>query len=78
MNQNMTIGQLARATRGNEERIFISSLYDVSHDIELTMELRAFSGIMNLEILTLSYHEDGFVAIVDLPAEAVAALGKPE
>ena len=78
MNQNMTVGQLARATRGNEERIFISSLYDVSHDIELTMELRAFSGIMNLEILTLSHHEDGFVAIVDLPAEAVSALGKPE
>ena len=73
MDKRMTVGQLARAV-GEEDRVFISSLYDISRDAELTMELKSYTGILTLEILTLSHSVDGFVAIVDLPAAAIAAL----
>ena len=73
----MTVGQLTMAVN-KDERIYISSLYDISRDVELTLELRAYTGILTLEILTLSHHEDGYIAVVDLPAAAVAALDKPE
>ena len=75
--QRMTVGQLAMAV-GNEDRIYICSIYDISIDVELTTELRAYTGILNLEILTLTHSEDGFIAVIDLPAAAVAALDKPE
>lgn len=75
--KRMTVGQLTMAVN-KDERIYISSLYDISRDVELTTELRAYTGILTLEILTLSHHEDGYMACVDLPAEAVAALDKPE
>lgn len=75
--QRMTIGQLLMAV-DKEERIYISSIYDISRDVELTLELRAYTGILTLEILSLSHHEDGFIAVVDLPAAAIAALDKPE
>ena len=75
--KRMTVGQLTMAVN-KDERIYISSLYDISRDVELTLELRAYTGILTLEILTLSHHEDGYIAVVDLPAEAVAALEKPE
>lgn len=74
--QNMTVSQLARAVDQNE-RIYISSLYDISHDVELTTELRAYTGILNLEVLTLTHHEEGYTAVVDLPAAVMEAL-KPE
>lgn len=73
--QRMTVGQLAMAVN---ERIHISSIYDISVDVELTTELRAYTGILTLEILTLTHHEEGYTACVDLPAAAVAALKKPE
>lgn len=73
--ERMTIRQLTMATN---DRIFISSIYDISKDVELTTELRAYTGILTLEILTLTHHEEGYTAIVDLPAAAVAALDKPE
>ena len=73
--KRMTIGQLLMTVN---ERIFICSMYDVSHDVELTQELRAYTGLLTLEILTLSHNEEGYMACVDLPAAAVAALGKPE
>ena len=73
--KRMTVGQLAMTVN---ERIFICSIYDISHDVELTQELRAYTGILTLEILTLNHHEEGYMACVDLPAAAVAALGKPE
>ena len=75
MDKRMTVGQLARSV-GEEDRVFISSLYDISRDAELTMELKAYTGILTLEVLTLSHNGDGFVAIVDLPAAAIAALNK--
>lgn len=75
--QRMTVGQLAMAV-GNEDRIYISSIYDISRDVGLTKELRSYTGILTLEILSLSHHEDGFIACVDLPAAAIAALDKPE
>jgi len=75
--KRMTVGQLTMAAN-KEERIYISSLYDISRDVELTLELRAYTGILTLEILTLTHHEDGYIAVVDLPAAAVAALEKPE
>lgn len=73
--KRMTIGQLLMTVN---ERIFICSLYDISHDVELTQELRAYTGILTLEILTMSHNEEGYMACVDLPAAAVAALGKSE
>ena len=75
--ERMTIGQLTMAVN-KEERIYISSLYDISRDVELTLELRAHTGILTLEVITLSHHEDGYLAVVDLPAAAVAAMDKPE
>lgn len=72
----MRVGQLAMAV-GEEERIYISSIYDISIDVELTRELRAYTGILTLEVLTLTHHEEGYTAVVDLPAAAIAAL-KPE
>lgn len=75
MDKRMTVGQLARAV-GEEDRVFISSLYDISRDAELTMELKAYTGILTLEILSLSRTEEGFTAVVDLPAAAIAALDK--
>lgn len=73
--QRMTVGQLAMAVN---DRIFLCSIYDVSRDVELTTELRAYTGILTLEILTLTHSEDGYIACVDLPAAAFAALDKPE
>lgn len=73
MNKRMTVGQLAQAV-GKDERIAISSMYDISHDVELTMERRSYTGIMTLEIVTLSHDGQGFIAVVDLPAAAIAAL----
>lgn len=73
MDKRMTVGQLARAVNEGE-RIFLCSLYDISRETELTMKLKAYTGILTLEILTLSHNGDGFVAIVDLPAAAIAAL----
>ena len=73
--KRMTVGQLAMSA---SDRIYISSIYDVSRDVELTTELRAYTGILTLEILSLAHHGDGFIACVDLPAAAIAALDKPE
>ena len=73
--KRMTVGQLAMTVN---ERIFLCSMYDVSHDVELTRELRAYTGILTLEILTMSCNEDGYMVCVDLPAAAVAALEKSE
>ena len=73
MDKRMTVGQLARAV-SEGERIFLCSLYDISRETELTMKLKAYTGILTLEILTLSHNGDGYVAIVDLPAAAIAAL----
>lgn len=75
MDKRMTVGQLARAVNEGE-RIFLCSLYDISRETELTMKLKAYTGILTLEILTLSHNGDGFVAIVDLPAAAIAALNE--
>lgn len=75
--ERMTIRQLTMAV-GKEDRIYISSIYDVSRDVELTLELRAYTGILTLEVLNLTNHEEGYTAIVDLPAAAIAALEKPE
>lgn len=75
--ERMTIRQLTMAV-GKEDRIYISSIYDVSRDVELTLELRAYTGILTLEVLNLTHHEEGYTAIVDLPAAAIAALEKPE
>lgn len=69
----MTVGQLAMAV-GKEDRIYISSIYDISRDVELTDHLRAYTGILTLEVLALSHHEDGFIAVIDLPEAAIAAL----
>lgn len=71
----MTVGQLAMAV-GKEDRIYISSIYDISHDVELTNKLRAYTGILTLEVLSLSHHEDGFIAVIDLPAAAIAAIAE--
>ncbi|MBQ9631322.1 MAG: hypothetical protein IJV04_00170 [Lachnospiraceae bacterium] len=71
--KRMTISQLAAAVN-ETDRIYISSIYDISHDVELTRERRAYTGILTLEVLSLSHHEDGFIAVVDLPAAAIAAL----
>ena len=73
----MTVGQLAMVVN-KEDKIYISSIYDISRDVELTNELRAYTGILTLEVLSLSYYEDGFIAVVDMPAEAIAALDKSE
>lgn len=73
--KRMTVGQLAMTVN---DRIYISSIYDISRDVELTTELRAYTGILTLEILSLAHHEDGFIACVDLPAAAVEVLDKPE
>lgn len=75
MDKRMTVGQLARAA-GEEDRIFLCSLYDLSREVELTMGLKAYTGILTLEILSLSRTEEGFTAVVDLPAAAIAALNK--
>lgn len=72
--KRMTVGQLAMSVN---DRIFICSIYDVSEDVELITELRAYTGILTLEVLTLTHHEEGYTACVDLPAAAIAAL-KPE
>ncbi len=71
----MTVGQLAMAV-GKEDRIYISSIYDISRDVELTDHLRAYTGILTLEVLALSHHEDGFIAVIDLPEAAIAALAE--
>lgn len=73
--ERMTIRQLTMVTN---ERVFICSIYDISQDVELTTELRAYTGILTLEILTLTHHEEGFTAAVDLPAAAIAGLKRPE
>lgn len=75
MDKRMTVGQLARAV-SEGDRIFLCSLYDLSREVKLTMGLKAYTGILTLEVLTLSHNGDGFVAIVDLPAAAIAALNK--
>lgn len=75
--KRMTVGQLAMAVN-KEDKIYISSIYDVSRDVELTNELRAYTGILTLEVMSLSHHGDGFIAVVDLPAEAITALDKSE
>ena len=75
--ERMTIRQLLAAIN-KEERVFICSIYDISRDVELTMELRAYTGILTLEVLTLTHHEEGYTAVIDLPAAAIAALDKPE
>ena len=74
--RRMTLWQLTMAI--NDDRIYISSIYDISTEVELTKELRTYTGILTLEILSLSHHEDGFIAVVDLPAAAIAALENPE
>lgn len=73
MKKRMTVGQLAKAV-SEGERIFLCSLYDISREVELTMELKAYTGILTLEILSLSHTEEGYTAVVDLPAAAIAAL----
>lgn len=73
--KRMTIGQL---TMSANERIYLCSIYDVSVDVELTQELRAYTGLLTLEVLTLTHHEEGYTACVDLPAAAIAALERPE
>ena len=73
--ERMTVGQLAMAV-GKEDRIYISSIYDISRDVELTNQLRAYTGILSLEVLSLAHHEDGFIAVIDLPAAAIAALAE--
>lgn len=73
--RRMTVGQLAMSVN---DRIYISSMYDISREVELTTELRAYTGILTLEVLTMTHNEEGYTVCVDLPAAAVAALDKPE
>lgn len=73
--KRMTVDQL---TMSVNERIYLCSIYDISVEVELTRELRAYTGILTLEILTLTHHEEGYTACVDLPAAAIAALERPE
>lgn len=73
--KRMTVGQLAMSVN---ERVYICSMYDISVEVELTQELRAYTGLLTLEILTLTHHEEGYAACVDLPAASIAALERPE
>lgn len=71
--KRMTIGQLIKAV-GNNERVFIRCVYDISTDKEITLELRAVSGIMTMKVYNLTHTEEGFIADVDFPAAAIEAL----
>jgi hypothetical protein len=71
----MTVGQLAMVIQ-ETERLYISPIDDISCEVEITNMLRAYTGIMNLEVITLTNHEEGYTATVDLPPAAIAALAE--
>ena len=74
----MTVRQLATAV-DTKDHIFLKSMIDM-HDetlVELTMNARAFPGVMSLEVYSLVYSDGkGFVADVGMPKEVLQALKK--
>jgi hypothetical protein len=74
----MTVGQLAMAV-DTKDQIFLKSMIDLRDEmlVELTMNARAFPGVMSMEVYTLSYLEGkGFIATVGMPREVLTAVGK--
>lgn len=74
--QRITVGQLALVT-DEKERIYLKSLIDHHSDtlVEVTKHVRAFPGVMNMEIYSLAYVEDkGFVVEVGIPRQVVEAI----
>lgn len=73
--ERMTVRQLAMVIQ-ETERLYISPIDDISCEVEITNMLRAYTGIMNLEVITLTHHEEGYTATVDMPPAAIAALAE--
>ena len=69
----MTVGQLYMAI-GKEDRLILSSLYDISIEVELQQTLIGYSAIMGLEVCSLSGHDGTYTAYIDIPSDAIAAL----
>ena len=73
----MTIQQLSRAV---QEPIYLQSLQcyrkekPASPAVKLTDYMRAYTGIMNLEIFALSSVAHCYIVEVDLPPEVLDAL----
>ena len=76
----MTVGQLSMAVDSKRDRIYLCSLIDTHEEalVEITMSLRALPGVMSMEVYTLAYRDDGFVATVGMPIKALQALDLDE
>lgn len=86
MVEKMTIRQLCASVHDEAIHIYPKPCYikegaDVP-TVELTNYVRAFEGIMSLEVFALKHNCFGFIAEVDLPPEVIEALAanadKPE
>jgi len=72
-NQKMTIRQLAMAA---QDPVLLRSRsgYGDNPVVELTDYMRSFDGVMGLAVFALAHDGHSFVAEVDLPPAAIAAL----
>lgn len=73
----MTIRQLDMAARETiylQARSCYSKAGQAMKTVELTDYMRAFDGVMSLEVFELTHFSKGYIAEVDMPPELIEAL----